>query len=263
MGRERTALVTGAAQGIGRGIALALAAEGLRIVGVDLPREKDGRNLGLEEVGGRVKEGRGWFLPVLGDITSPADQERILDETYQRTGRLDVLVNNAGVAPEIRRDVLDISPESYDRLMSVNARGAFFLSQQAARRMLAQEPNPGGPAPCLVFITSISAVVSSVLRAEYCISKAALSMAARIFADRLAGAGINVYEIRPGIIRTAMTEGVRDRYDRLIGNGLVPRGRWGFPDDIGRAVASLARGDWDYATGLVLELSGGMNIRRL
>jgi len=263
MKNERVALVTGARRGIGRGITLALAEQGFRVVGNDIRCDRENPQQGLYEVGRRIEEMGGEFLPVQGDISSSEDQERLLEETYRRFGRLDVLVNNAGVAPEERKDVLETTPESYDRLMGINARGTFFLTQKAVRRMLLQMKVRAQPRPCIIFITSISAEVSSPARAEYCISKAALSMTARIFADRLGGDGINVYEIRPGIIRTDMTAQVREKYDRLIGDGLVPQRRWGFPQDVGRAVAALARGDFSYATGLILELSGGMNIRHL
>lgn len=263
MRERRTALVTGAGRGIGRAIALALAGEGFDIVANDIRHDARDPGDDLLRTASRVEAAGAECLAVQADISSLAEQDRLLDETFRRFGRLDVLVNNAGVAPISRRDVLDTLPESYDRLMSINARGAFFLTQNAARRLLKSGPSAGGPSPCLIFITSISAEVSSPSRPEYCISKAAMSMTARLFADRLAGHGIDVFEIRPGLVRTAMTEPVRDTYDRRIENGLVPQGRWGSPEDIGRAVASLARGDWSYATGLVLELSGGMNIRRL
>lgn len=257
------AVVTGAGRGIGRGIGLALAREGFDVVGIDAVFEPGNRRQGLFEVKARVEKLGGRFLPVAGDISRIDDHDRLLDAAWGVCGRIDLLVNNAGVAPLRRVDVLETSAESYDRLMAINARGPFFLSQNAARRMAVQKPRRGGPGPAIVFITSISAAVSSASRAEYCVSKAALSMTATVFADALAGRGIAVYELRPGIVATDMTAGVKDKYDRLIAGGLVPQGRWGAPEDVGRAVAALARGDLGYSTGAVIEISGGMNIRRL
>ena len=203
------------------------------------------------------------FLPLQADISDLDTQNRLISDSLKRFGRIDVLVNNAGVAPLERLDVLDTTPESYDRLMSVNARGAFFLTQKVARQMVRQKEEGSGIKMCIIFISSISAEVSSPSRAEYCISKAALSMSAKVFADRLAQHGINVYELRPGIIRTEMTAPVREKYDRLISEGLVPQKRWGFPEDVGRAVAALVQGYFSYSTGAVIELSGGMDIRHL
>jgi NAD(P)-dependent dehydrogenase (short-subunit alcohol dehydrogenase family) len=257
------AVVTGAGRGIGRAIVLALAREGFDVIGIDIAFDPGDRKKGLFEVKDRVVELGGRFLPVAGDVSRVEDHDRMLDAAVGVCGRIDVLVNNAGIAPAKRVDVLETEPSSYDRLMSVNARGPFFLTQNAARRMAAQKPRPDGLRPSIVFITSISAEVSSTARAEYCVSKAALSMAATVFADALAPKGIGVYEVRPGIIATDMTAGVKAKYDRLIAGGLVPQGRWGEPEDVGRAVAALVRGDFAFSTGAVVEVSGGMNIRRL
>ena len=263
MTERRVALVTGAGQGIGRGIALALSSEGYALACNDILSDKTSSRSGLREVQARIEEGGSEFLPLPGDIADFADQERIVTAAIDRFGRIDVLVNNAGVAPLERNDVLETTPESFDRVMSINTRGPFFLTQRIVRSMLGQEPRVSEPPPCVVFISSISAVVSSPSRAEYCISKAGISQMTRVFAHRLADEGINVYEVRPGIIRTAMTEAVREKYDRSIAEGLVPQKRWGVPEDVGKAVAALARGDFAYATGLSLEISGGMQIRRL
>ncbi|HNQ22860.1 MAG TPA: 3-ketoacyl-ACP reductase [Phycisphaerae bacterium] len=261
MSSRAVAFVTGAGRGIGRGIALALARDRFNIVGNDLAYEANDQTTGLAEVEDRVRELGADFAPAPGDIARLEEHEGLLQTALRRFGRVDVLVNNAGVAPLSRCDVLETTPESFDRVLAVNARGAFFLTQRFARHMIGQARGP--VAPAIVFISSVSAEVSSPMRAEYCISKAALSQAATVFADRLAEGGINVYEVRPGIIATDMTVPVKAQYDARIAGGLVPQQRWGQPEDVGRAVAALARGDFGYATGLVIELSGGMNIRHL
>jgi 3-oxoacyl-[acyl-carrier protein] reductase len=257
MTEKPVALITGAGRGIGRAIALELARTGFAVAGCDIVFEPGNGAAGLFEVRAAVEDAGGEFVPLRADIAAIGSHEALLEEVLGRFGRLDVLVNNAGIAPETRLDVLETTPESYDRLMAVNLRGPFFLTQKAARIMEAAGRGT------IIFITSISAEASSTGRAEYCVSKAGLSMAARTFADRLAGSGIGVYEVRPGIIRTDMTAPVREKYDKLIGEGLVPQGRWGLPEDVGKAVAALARGEFAYSTGLVLEVSGGMNIRRV
>ncbi len=261
---KSTALVTGAGLGIGRAIALELAKAGYDIAGVDIEYDpQNSHHRGLREVQQRVEEFGASFLPIQGDISSLEDHKKILELAYSKFERIDVLVNNAGVAPEKRLDILDTTPESYDRILSVNSRGAFFLTQRAARYMIDQVQKDPLYRPCIVFISSISADVSSPSRAEYCISKAALSQMSRIFADRLSEFNINVYEVRPGIIQTRMTEAVKDKYDRKIDEGLIPQKRWGQPEDVARAVVSLAKGSFSYSTGMVVEVSGGMNIRRL
>ncbi len=257
------ALITGAGRGIGRGIALELAKNGFDIVGNDILFEPDNKQSGLFEVKERIEELNALFEPVKGDISSLDDHEEILHQTLDKFGKINVLVNNAGVAPEKRLDVLETTPESYDRLLSINARGTFFLTQRIATQMIEQVKKDSELMCCIIFISSISAEVSSPSRAEYCISKAAISHMARIFADRLSEYGINVYEVRPGIIKTDMTDPVREKYDKLIEGGLVPQKRWGFPEDVGKAVAALAKGDFAYSTGLIVEVSGGMNIRHL
>jgi NAD(P)-dependent dehydrogenase (short-subunit alcohol dehydrogenase family) len=248
-GKKPVALITGAGRGIGRGIAIELAKNGFDIVGNDTIFEPGNKEKGLFEVKERVEESKAVFLPVRGDISSLDEHDVIIKQALDKFGKIDVLVNNAGVAPERRLDILETTPESFDRLFSINTRGTFFLTQKVANQM--------------IFISSISAEVSSPSRTEYCISKAAISQAARIFADRLTEYEINVYEIRPGIIKTDMTAPVQRKYDKLIAGGLIPQKRWGFPEDVGKAVVVLAKGYFDYSTGLVLEVSGGMNIRRL
>ncbi len=263
MVKKPVALITGSGRGIGRGIALELASSGFDIAGVDVVFEPENKKTGLFEVKEQAGKLGADFLPLRGDIAALSDHERILGEALNHFGRIDLLVNNAGVAPLVRQDLLETTAESFDRVFGVNARGAFFFTQRVARQMIRQVGESPGPKPAIVFISSISAVVSSPARAEYCISKAALSMTATLFADRLAEHGINVFEIRPGIIETDMTAPVRKKYDQLIAEGLVPQKRWGYPEDVGKAVAALARGFFPFSTGLVIEVSGGMNIRRL
>src|SRR5262249_14211454 len=215
------------------------------------------------EVKKRVDELGAQFLPVKGDVSELDDHQPMLDEVVERFGRLDLLVNNAGVAPELRVDVLDTSVESFDRVLSTNLRGPFFLTQKAAHLMIEQRKAAPEMRPKIVFITSVSAYIASPSRSEYCVSKSGLSMAAAIFAARLAQRDIAVYEVRPGVIKTDMTSPVSERYDKLIAEGLIPQSRWGLPEDVARAVVALANGSFDYSTGLVVEVSGGMNIRRL
>lgn len=255
------ALVTGASRGIGRGIALELARAGFDIAANATRRENlDGVCREVEALGRRC-------VPVPGDVGDIAAHEALLAPVLDSGNSIRVLVNNAGVAPKERLDILETSPDSFDRLMGINLRGPFFLTQRVARYMTgAKAAGNGGedrPKPAIVFITSISADTASPERAEYCVSKAGLAMVAQNFAVRLAGLGINVYEVRPGIIATDMTAAVRDKYDRLIADGLVPQMRWGTPADVGRAVVALAQGSLDYATGAVIEVGGGMGLRRL
>jgi NAD(P)-dependent dehydrogenase (short-subunit alcohol dehydrogenase family) len=260
---HKVALVTGAGQGIGRGICLGLADEGFNILGVDILADPENRDKGLFEVKQKVEGLNREFMPVQADVASLEDHQKILDSALDRFRRIDVLVNNAGVAPEKRTDILETTPESYDRVLSINTRGAFFLTQRIAKHMIRQVEEDAESKPCIIFISSISAYVSSPTRPEYCVSKAALSMSARMYADRLAEHAINVYEVRPGIIQTDMTAPVKDKYDKLIAEGLIPQKRWGNPEDVAKAVVSLARGDFAYSTGVVVEVSGGMNIQRL
>lgn len=257
------AFITGASRGIGRGVAIELAKHGYDIAGSSRVFEPQDTTSGIFEVKQRVEELGASFLPVQGDVSCLHDHERMLTPILEKFGRLDLLVNNAGVAPEKRLDVLETTPASFDRVLSINLRGPFFLTQRVAQHMVAQLQQQLTIRPSIVFITSVSAYMSSPARAEYCLSKSGLSMAAAIFADRLSEHGINVYEVRPGIIKTDMTAPVQGKYDKLIDEGLIPQRRWGLPEDVGKAVAALARGDFQYSTGMVVEVSGGMNIRRL
>lgn len=257
--KRPVALITGASRGIGRGIAIELARHGYDIAGSSRIVDSQNTQSGIVEVKQRVEEFGASFLPVPGDVSILEHHERMVRSVVDRFARIDLLVNNAGVAPEQRLDVLETTSESYDRVLSINSRGPFFLTQRVARQMIDQT----GLKPRIIFITSVSVYMSSPSRPEYCLSKAALSMAAAIFADRLSEYGINVYEVRPGIIKTDMTSAVQEKYDRLIEGGLIPQGRWGTPEDVGKAVVSLVSGGFEYSTGAVIEVSGGMNIRRL
>jgi NAD(P)-dependent dehydrogenase (short-subunit alcohol dehydrogenase family) len=198
-----------------------------------------------------------------GNVAVPADRESIINAVRDRFGRLDVLVNNAGVAPNVRADIMDATEDSFDRVMDINLKGPYFLTQLAARWMAEQSRTISDYRGVIVNITSVSATEASINRGEYCISKAGLAMATQLWAHRLAEFGIAVYESRPGVIHTDMSAAVAEKYDRLIAGGLTVENRWGEPDDVGRAVAVLARGDLSYATGNVLNIDGGLTLRRL
>jgi len=254
--RRRVALVTGGRRGIGLGVAESLAREGFDVAIC-------GRQPDADEALARLQSHGVDALYVPADVGSAQDRAQLLQRVRERFGTLHVLVNNAGVAPEVRADLLETTEASYERVMNINLRGPFFLTQAAARWMLEQRARDPSWQGCIVFITSISAVAASIRRGEYCISKAGLAMAAKLWSVRLAPEGIPVYEVRPGIIHTDMTEPVKELYDRRIADGLVPQGRWGEPEDVGRAVAALARGDFPYSTGAVLYVDGGFSIERL
>ena len=255
---SRVALITGGARGIGYGISESLAREGFDLV---VCGQRDAASV-REQMG--ALEGLGVKVHyVSADVSDAAARDRLLESTRERFGRLDLLVNNAGVAPKVRADILETSPESYDWVMDVNLRGPFFLTQAVANWMLRQREEREDFAGSIVFVTSISSTVASTNRVEYCISKAGLSMAAQTWAVRLAEYEIPVFEVRPGVVRTDMTSGVTERYDRLIEEGLMLQRRWGTPGDVGRTVAALARGDLPYSTGQVITVDGGMLIDRL
>jgi len=261
------AFVTGASRGIGRGIALSLAKAGFDIVAAASKADPKQPDFGLYEVKSKIEAMGRRCLPVVGDIADLNAHAAMLDEAVKHFGAIDLLVNNAGISALERGDLLESGVESFDRVMDVNLRGPFFLTQRMAKHMVeclaAEEERSGANLPAIIFITSISADTASPDRAEYCISKAGLSMAAQNFAVRLAEHGINVYEIRPGIIESDMTAGVRDKYDRLIKEGLLLQPRWGTPEDIGKAVVALAQGSFQYATGAVIEVGGGFGVGRL
>jgi NAD(P)-dependent dehydrogenase (short-subunit alcohol dehydrogenase family) len=261
---QPVALVTGASRGIGRAVAVALARAGFRVAGLSRPAgggAADPSALGAVQL--EIQAQGGVFLPIPADVADLESHTAVVDRVISSFGRLDVLVANAGLSPAPRRDVLEMTSASFDRLMAVNLRGHVFLAQHVARAMLARTTAGDAGHRALIFITSISADTSSVERAEYCISKAGLSMAARVLAHRLAPEGVAVYEVRPGIVRTDMTAAVRDTYDRRIAEGLVPEGRWGEPADVAHVVLALARGDLPYATGATIDVSGGLHLKRL
>jgi NAD(P)-dependent dehydrogenase (short-subunit alcohol dehydrogenase family) len=253
-----TALITGGTRGIGLGIARALSREGWSLILCGM-RPPDTAAAVVEELaaGGRPVH------YIAADLASAPDRRRLVEEAHERCGAINALVNNAGRAPRVRADLLEAGEDSFDELIRTNLQGPYFLTQAIARAQVARRQQDRSFAAAIVFITSISAELASVNRGDYCVSKAGLSMAARLFAARLAAEGIPVFEVRPGIIATDMTAAVRDVYDRRIADGLVPEGRWGTPDDVGRAVAALLRGDVPYATGTVLHVDGGLTIPRL
>jgi NAD(P)-dependent dehydrogenase (short-subunit alcohol dehydrogenase family) len=260
---KQVALVTGAGRGIGRGIALTLAKEGFIVAGNGRSFNPENTNKGLFEVKETIEQAGGTFFPIKGDVSSGQDRQFMVDAIIQKYGHIDVLVNNAGVAPQKRLDILKTTEESYDRVMDINLKGPFFLTQMIANKMIEYKKRHLQTEPKIIFVTSISVYFSSPSRAEYCISKAGLSNVSMLFAHRLAENGINVYEIRPGIIATDMTAGVKEKYDKLIAEGLIPQNRWGTPEDVGKSVAALTRGDFSYATGTIIEAGGGMHIQRL
>jgi 3-oxoacyl-[acyl-carrier protein] reductase len=259
------ALVTGASRGIGRGIALELAKLGWDVVINYVSNETAAQATAAECVAAASELGRSIRVEICrADISLGQDRAGLVSFTRERFGRLDMLVNNAGVAPEVRADLLEASEGSFDRLLRINVKGPYFLTQLAARWMVEQvEAAPGRVAPKIITVSSISADTASTDRGDYCVAKAALSMLTPLFAARLAEHGINVYEIRPGIIATDMTSGVREKYDRLIKNGLTPIKRWGTPEDVGKAVAAIAQGLLPFSTGEVIHVDGGFHVRRL
>jgi len=250
------ALVTGSARGIGRGIAEQLAQHGFDLVIDDVHGEAEDMLFSLRKLGADA-------IYVQADIASANDRHRLLHEIKTCFGRLDLLVNNAGVAPKVRLDILEATEESFDRVMTINLKGPYFLTQAVAAWMIDQKKNNQDRIYRIVNISSISAYTSSPGRGEYCLSKAGISMMTQLYADRLSEFGIGVYEIRPGIIATDMTSTVKEKYDTLIENGLLPIKRWGRPEDIAAAVVGIASGFVDYTTGQVINVDGGFHLRRL
>ncbi|MBP9900265.1 MAG: 3-ketoacyl-ACP reductase [Verrucomicrobiota bacterium] len=274
------ALITGASRGIGRGIALALAKLGHDLV-INYAGNAAAAGQTVSDCVAAAKAGGAQIRAEVcqADISQGADRTRLMQFTRETWGRLDLLVNNAGVAPDVRADILDASEESFDRVIAINVKGPYFLTQLAAKWMIEQCSRRGNEAdafakaipprylggykPKIVTISSISAYTASTNRGDYCVSKAALSMLTPLFAARLAANGINVYEIRPGVIATDMTGGVKEKYDKLIAGGLTPIQRWGTPEDVGRAVAAIASEAFPFSTGEVINVDGGFHLRRL
>ena len=259
MDAEKVALVTGSSRGIGRGIAMALAARSWSTV------VNYRSNRAAAEEASREIEGLGVSaLVVQADMANPAEVVGLVDATLHRYGRIDLLVNNAGVGPRERVDMLQVGEASYDEVMAINLRGPFFLTQRVANEMIDLVRQGTIQRPKIVNISSISAYTSSPARAEYCLSKAGVSMMTALWADRLAEFGINVYEIRPGIIQTDLTSVVKEKYDRLIlEEGLTPIRRWGQPEDVGKAVVAIAQDLLPFSTGEVINVDGGFHLSRL
>jgi len=255
---KKVALITGGSRGIGLGIAEHLAKAGFDLV-INGVRPEEA----VADVVGQLRELGSDVLYCPGDISSREDRTNVLAAISDHFGRLNVLVNNAGVAPKERRDILEATEESFAYVLSTNLQGPYFLTQKVANWMIDQGRKRNDFAGCIINISSISATVASVNRGEYCVAKAGVSMATQLFAARLGEYNIPVYEVRPGIIKTDMTAGVTEKYDRLIEGGLTVQKRWGYPDDVGRVVAALAKGDFPYSTGQVIMVDGGLTLSRL
>ncbi len=256
---KRVALITGGSRGIGLGIAHSLAKEGWNIA-INGMRPEEQVQATLDELAAHGTE----VMYCQGNVGDTKIHQQMLQSIIDKWGQLNALINNAGVAPKERKDLLDMSEESYDRVLGINLRGPFFLSLTAAKRMLQSKDGKADFPAFIINISSISATVVSPNRGQYCISKAGISMATQLLAARLGTDGIPVYEVRPGIIKTDMTSTVKGKYDELILEGdLCVTKRWGYPDDVGKAVASLVRGDFPYSTGQVIMVDGGLTMPRL
>jgi len=255
------ALITGSSRGIGRGIAVELARRATHDIVINYAGNEGAaqqcRELCSEASGGKIR-----LETVQADIALAADRERMLAFVKEKMGRLDLLVNNAGVAPNVRADLLDAGEESFDRLININLKGPYFLTQAASKLMRESEAAPEHP-KTVVNVTSISAFTVSTNRGDYCIAKAGLAMMTKLYAVRLAEFGINVFEIQPGVIETDMTGAVKEKYDKLFAEGLTPINRWGQPSDIAKAVIAVANGLFPYSTGQVFNVDGGFHIRTL
>ena len=263
MSSPAAVLVTGSSRGLGRGVALALAARGYSVA-IHYAANQTAAGETSAACAKLAPNPEQAFPIVGGNVGLAADRARIIEETLAAFGHLDALVNNAGIAPRVRADILEAEEEIFDEVVAVNLKGPYFLSQLAARHWLAnpgQSRLPGGYQ--LIFVSSLSANTASINRGEYCISKAGVAMASQLYATRLAAEGVQVTEVRPGIMATDMTSGVKDKYDALISEGLVPQMRWGNPEDVGRACASILEGGIPFSTGDVINIDGGFHLRRL
>ena len=254
---KKTAIITGAGRGIGFAAAKKLGEDGFNIVIMDLGSEKSYlENLDL------LEETNIPYLYVQGDICSSDDRIGLINKSIEKFGGIHVLVNNAGVAPAVRNDLLEMTEESFDRVVGINTKGTMFMSQAAANQMLKQELT-GKKRGTIINISSCSSVVSSTSRGEYCVSKAGMSMLTQLYADRLAQEGIFVFEVRPGVIATDMTSKVQEKYDRLIEDGIFPIARWGTVEDVADAVSVFAGDAFLYSTGNYIDVDGGFHIKRL
>ena len=256
-------LVTGSSRGLGRGVAETLAEAGFSVA-IHYANNQQAAEAAAEACENLASDPEQKFALVGGNIGLAADRQRMIDETLAAYGHLDALVNNAGIAPRLRADITEATEEIFDEVIGVNLKGPYFLSQLAARYWLAnpgQSHLPGGYK--LLFVTSLSANTASINRGEYCISKAGLGMATQLWAVRLADAGVQVLELRPGIMATDMTAGVKDKYDKMLADGLVPQKRWGNPQDVGLAVKAILEGHFPFSTGDVINIDGGFHLRRL
>jgi 3-oxoacyl-[acyl-carrier protein] reductase len=262
---NEVALVTGASRGIGRGIALELAKAGRDLVINYAGNAGAAQQTAADCIAAARAQGHAVRAEICqADISSSADRAKLIDFTRTTFGRLNLLINNAGVAPNVRADILDAGEESFDRLININVKGPYFLTQLAARWMIEQVKDKVPAPQCkIVTVSSISAYTASINRGDYCVSKAALSMLTPLFASRLAEYGISVFEIRPGVIATDMTGPVKEKYDKLISEGLTPIQRWGTPEDIGRAVVAIAGNAFPFSTGEIFNVDGGFHLRRL
>ena len=255
---KKVALVTGGSRGIGLGIAKCLAKQNFDLAINGMRKEEDTLS-SLEELKALGAD----VVYCRGDVGSAEERQGIMDKINSHYGRLNVLVNNAGVAPKERKDILEATEESFDYVLKTNLNSAYFLSQLAANWMIEQKGKTEDFAGSIINVSSISATVASVNRGEYCVAKAGMSMATQLFAVRLGEYNIPVFEVRPGVIATDMTSGVKEKYDKLIGEGLMIQKRWGLPEDVGLAVAALAKGDFPYSTGQVIMVDGGLTLPRL
>jgi NAD(P)-dependent dehydrogenase (short-subunit alcohol dehydrogenase family) len=264
MSNKPVAIITGASRGIGKAIAQELSSFEYQLV-VNYFDFKDGKpdDTAAQQAQQEIVSTDGVCEILRGDVSSPHDRKALVDFVKQKFGRCDMLVNNAGVAPAKRIDILEATEESYDRVMNINLKGPYFLTQLVANWMIKQKKANPERSHRIVNTASMSSYTSSPVRGEYCLSKAGISMMTMLYADRLAEFGIGVFEIRPGIIMTDMTSVVKDKYEKLIAEGITPIKRWGLPEDIARAVGAIAEGRLDFSTGQVINVDGGFHLRRL
>lgn len=255
---SKIALITGGTRGIGLGIAIELAKAGFDLA-INGMRDEATVKPALDEL-------RNYGVVVAyfqGDVSKKEDRQRIVEAILHRFGKINVLVNNAGIAPPVRKDILEATEESFEMVINVNLRGPYFMTQFVANKMIASKKQMAGEFFCIINVSSVSAIVASVNRGEYCISKAGIAMATKLWASRLGEFDIPVYEIQPGVIRTDMTAGVEQKYDQLFANGMAIQQRWGIPSDIGKVAAAMASGSMPYSTGQVVCVDGGMTVQRL